>query len=210
MTRKPDDYEKTRLTLIARLKNWDDHKSWQDFFNIYWRFIYNAARKAGLTHEEAEDVVQDTIVTVTKKIKDMKYDPALGSFRGWLFTVTRSRVEDVRRKRLPVAPRKSKEERQHPDRTDTVERIADPASLNCDAIWEDEWKSNLAEAAMERVKRKVNPNHWQIFDFYVLRDWSVNKVMETLNVSRAQVYLAKHRIEPLIKAEIKKLEKEPF
>jgi RNA polymerase sigma-70 factor (ECF subfamily) len=208
MTPKYQDYERTRLTLIERLNNWDDHKSWQEFFDTYWKLIYNAARKAGLTHEESEDVVQDTVTTVVKKIKDLKYDPALGKFRSWLLTVTRSRVEDLRRKRLPIAPRTESSEED--DRTDTVERIPDPGSLNWDALWENEWRQNLADVAIARVKQNVNPKQYQIFDFYVLRDWPVTKVANTLGVSRTQVYLAKHRIERLIAEEIKTLESKPF
>ncbi|MBI4661895.1 MAG: sigma-70 family RNA polymerase sigma factor, partial [Verrucomicrobia bacterium] len=40
---KSDDTIPTRLSLIERLKNWDDQTSWQDFFNTYWRLIYGVA-----------------------------------------------------------------------------------------------------------------------------------------------------------------------
>src|SRR5947207_466930 len=58
----------TRSSLIKRLKNWDDRASWKDFFDTYWKLIYGVARAAGLNDAEAQDVVQETIICVAKKI----------------------------------------------------------------------------------------------------------------------------------------------
>ena len=94
MDKPRDAYLPTRRSLLSRLKDWDDQRSWKDFFDTYWKLIYNAALKAGLSHDEAEEVVQETVLTVTRKIKDLKYDPALGSFKGWLLNTTRWRIAD--------------------------------------------------------------------------------------------------------------------
>src|SRR5437773_9325972 len=70
----------------------EDQESWRDFFNTYWKLIYATAIKAGLNDAEAQDVVQDTVIAVAKKIEDFKYDPALDSFKGWLLYLTRKRI----------------------------------------------------------------------------------------------------------------------
>ena len=67
----------TRRSLVDRLANWDDQRHWQEFFDTYWKLIYSTARKSGLTDEEAQDVVQETIITVAKKIDKLRYDPAI-------------------------------------------------------------------------------------------------------------------------------------
>jgi hypothetical protein len=74
----------TRRSLVERLGDWHDSKRWQQFFDSYWKLIHRAARKAGLTESEAQEVVQETLITVAKKIDRLKYDPKLGSFKGWL------------------------------------------------------------------------------------------------------------------------------
>ena len=84
----------TRRSLVDRLVNWDDQKRWQEFFDTYWKLIYSAARKSGLTDAEAQEVVQETVITVAKKIDKLKYDPAIGSFKGWLLQITRWRIAD--------------------------------------------------------------------------------------------------------------------
>ncbi len=68
----------TRRSLVDRLGDWNDGKRWQQFFDSYWKLIHRAARKAGLTESEAQEVVQETLITVAKKIGRLKYDPALG------------------------------------------------------------------------------------------------------------------------------------
>src|SRR3954469_24485520 len=95
----PDDSVSTRWSLIARLKDWDDQEGWREFFDTYWRLIYGVAIKSGLTHAEAQDVVQETIVSVSKNMKAFKADPAFGSFKSWLLNLTRWRITDQVRRR---------------------------------------------------------------------------------------------------------------
>ena len=56
----PSPAMNTRRSLISRLRNLDDRESWQDFFDTYWKLIFSVARKAGLSEQEAEEVVQET------------------------------------------------------------------------------------------------------------------------------------------------------
>ena len=204
MPRNEDDLLRTRATLIDRLKNWDDRASWQEFFDTYWKLIYGVARKAGLTEAEAQDVVQETLFAVVKHIPTFKYDPALGSFKGWLLTMTRWRIVDQLRKRGPAIVHR----RDSGDtaRTATVERV--PDMNNVDAAWEAEWKNNLFDAAMKNVKPKLDPQKFQIFDFYVKKEWPAEKVAQTFNVSVNQVYLAKSRVTEMLREEVARLEKE--
>ena len=59
MQTQPHDSIPTRFSLLQRLKHWADRDSWQEFFDTYWRLLYNVARKAGLSDADAEEVVQD-------------------------------------------------------------------------------------------------------------------------------------------------------
>src|SRR5262245_29219994 len=83
MVHKRDSWGATRRTLIERLKNWQDNESWEDFFHTYGRLIYGVAIKSGLTDAEAQDVVQETVLTVSKNIREFEYDPARGRFKSW-------------------------------------------------------------------------------------------------------------------------------
>ena len=74
-------------------------------------------------------------------------------------------------------------------------------------IWESEWELNLVHAATQRVKRRVDPQMYQIFDFYVNKEWPPEKVAKAFKITVNQVYLAKHRILEAMKEEIAKIEK---
>ncbi|HEX4696652.1 MAG TPA: sigma-70 family RNA polymerase sigma factor [Candidatus Udaeobacter sp.] len=195
----------TRRSLVERLGDWADQVRWQEFFDTYSRLIYSAARQSGLTDTEAQEVVQETVITVAKNIEKLKYDPAIGSFKGWLLQITRWRIADQFRKREPG---NAKPQRPADDRlTATIERVPDSRIVDLDALWETEWKENLFEAAILRVKKKVEPKQFQIFDCYVRKEWPAQKVAERLGVNVGQVYLARHRVGSLLKKEIRALEK---
>jgi RNA polymerase sigma factor (sigma-70 family) len=195
----------TRRSLVDRLGNWEDQSRWQEFFETYWKLIYSVARKSGLSDAEAQDVVQETVITVAKKIEKLRYDPAIGSFKGWLLNITRWRIADQFRKRTPSQHQtiRSSDDR----RTVTIERVADSNADSLDDLWEREWQENLLAAAMTRVKKRVAPKHFQIFDCSVRKEWSAQKIATALGVNVGQVYLVRHRVAALLKKEIKALEK---
>lgn len=200
-------YQKTRRSLIERLDNWEDQRTWDEFYKTYWRLIYSVAMRSGLRSEEAFDVVQETILSIAKQSKHKRYDPNAGSFKSWLMNMTRWRIADQFRKRAKdTAPLLSEDDDR---RTTPLERVPDPESP-LERMWDEEWQKNLAETAVSHVKARVSPKQFQIFDCYVAKGWSVKRVTEELGVSMAQVYLAKHRIGNLIKKEIEGLEKQLF
>ena len=71
-------YLPTRVTLLSRLRDWDDRESWQEFFDTYWRLIYSTATRSGLTDAEAQDVVQEVLLGASKSLPKFKYDPSRG------------------------------------------------------------------------------------------------------------------------------------
>src|SRR3954464_12242476 len=89
----------TRLSLVERLQDWKDQARWQQFFDTYWRLIYAVARRSGLTDSEAPDVVQETVISVARNVS--RYDRNAGKFKPWLLQMTRWRIADQFRKRLP-------------------------------------------------------------------------------------------------------------
>ncbi len=193
----------TRQTLVERLRNLKDHESWQDFFNTYWKLIYCAAKKSGLSDQEAEDVVQETVSGVAQKMETFQYDPERCSFKGWLMHITRRRIIDHLRKRkrheaLPVDSGTA---------TSAADlQIEDAAAARAfERLWDEEWRENLLEAAMERVKRAVRPEHYQIFYLHAVKNMPARQISELMSVSATKVYVVQHRIARLLKREVRLL-----
>lgn len=200
-------YAKTRKSLIARLDNWEDQRTWDEFYQTYWRLIYSVAVKAGLREDEAFDCVQETILSIAKQSKKKLYDPEKGSFKTWLMNMTRWRINDQFRKRKKDTAMMGGDW-DNDRKTAVIDRVEDPAGDVLSRLWNVEWKKNIADAALARVKAQVSPQQYQIFDCYVVKQWEAKKVQEKLNVSMAQVYLAKHRVGAVLKRELAKLEEE--
>ncbi len=190
----------TRQSLLSRLKEWDDQKSWKVFFETYWRLIYGVATKAGLSDAEAQDVVQETIISVAKKMKEFRYDPALGSFKGWLRQITQRRIADHFRQRSR-SPSSSAAELD-------PQILEDDGGFSLENLWDEEWERNLIDAALRRAKLRVSERQYQIFDCYVVRGRTVLQACKELRVSVAQVYLAKLRVGMVVKRELAALKKE--
>jgi RNA polymerase sigma-70 factor (ECF subfamily) len=195
----------TRASLLNRLKDWQDDNSWRDFFNTYRRLIRGVALKSGLTEQEADEVVQETLITVARRIPEFDYDRRVCSFKSWLMNLTRWRIIDQIRKRRPIAHSPGQgDDSTTPGRG--LEQLPDPTSLRVDAVWAEEWQRHLLETALVRVKLKVKPEHYQIFHQCVLKERPIKQVATDLGLSLTQVYLAKHRVGAVLKKEIKRIE----
>jgi RNA polymerase sigma-70 factor (ECF subfamily) len=121
-----------------------------------------------------------------------------------LFNLTLWRVRDQLRKRHPEETSMHRKP-DETDRTSTVERLPGPEGEQLTALWEEEWKKDLFERALERVKAQVPEKPFQIFDLYALQGWSAREVARSLGVSLGRVYVTKHRIAALLKKETERL-----
>jgi len=198
----------TSYALLTRLQGGDDEKSWEKFFERYRGLIFSLAIRAGLTEAEAQDAVQETMICVARKLHKFQCDRSLGTFKGWLRNLTRWRIADQLRARVP---RDQREEVTSDDEAGALLReIPDHDVNRLDTLWEEEWRANLLSAALQRLKGQIREKHFQMFDLYVIKQWPVAKVARRLGVSAAQVYLAKHRISALVKREVEAMQKQPF
>jgi len=191
----------TRQSLIARLTDWDDQRKWQEFFEAYWHLIYSVAMRAGLRDDEAQEVVQETCISVAKNVS--RYEPKAGSFKAWLLQMARWRITDQFRKRDGKRVTRSEDDTRL---TGTLDRFPGSGQAAFETVWEEEWRLNVLGAALSRLKRKVDPKHYQIFDCIAAKGWTAGKAAKELGVNIAQVYLVKHRLKGMLKKELEALE----
>jgi RNA polymerase sigma factor (sigma-70 family) len=199
MTKRREEFLPTRQSLLQRLKRWDDQESWRDFFNQYWRLLYSTAIKAGLSDSEAQDVVQDTIILVSKKMEGFRYDPLVDSFKGWLLYLARKRIALEYRRRARDRARTAGDPN---DLNLEIEALPDPAGPGVERVGEEELHKFMWDAAIARVKEQVALKQFQMFDLYVVKERPAREVAQALGVAVAQVYLAKHRVSALVKHEL--------
>lgn len=193
--------EATRRSLVTRLKDHGDNEGWQRFFDTYGGAIHGLCLKAGLGSAEADDALQETLVSVMKEMPGFRYDPAKGSFKGWLIQIARRRVVDQFRRRARAT-------RTGENAVEVPEEVPDAGSDPLSRVWEEEWRINRLTLAVEQVKPKVAPRQWQMFDLATLKQWPTERVCATLGINRAQLYMARMRVGHLLRAELERLRRE--
>jgi RNA polymerase sigma-70 factor (ECF subfamily) len=210
----------TRPSLLERLRTGDDVAGWEEFYRLYGDLLRAFARKAGLTEAEAEDVVQETAIGVARHLPEFRYDPAVCSFRTWMLNLAHWRILDQLRRRGglpggPGAPARTVPRRSaNPEAGDatggtkTVERVPDPHPADLAAEWDAAWEEKLWKAALERLRERVPPKQFQIFDLYALKGQPAGQVARRLGVNVARVYLTKARLGARLRREAHHLELE--
>ncbi|HWB04224.1 MAG TPA: sigma-70 family RNA polymerase sigma factor [Verrucomicrobiales bacterium] len=201
-----EDFERTRRSLLTRLKNWDDKKGWKEFMDRYGKFIFSIGMRSGLSREEAEDVVQDTVVSVAKKIPDFRYQGDKGSFKAWLLMIIKSRIVDLLRKKYRRLPDSGAYMPDDPTGTSVEARIAQKEDeLSHSTIWQSEWEKHVLDSALNCVKDRVTPKHFLAFRMCTQQGKSAGEVSKALGIPLPMIYVIRHRVGRQVAAEVKRL-----
>ncbi len=188
----------TRKTILKKLRmTQTDQDAWDEFYEIYWKLVHSVALKAGLSHADAQEVVQNTFIKVAKNIRNFEYDPGKGKFRNWLCLIARQQAANLFRKSGPGKDVSDTEIQRLPDKTN-----------DWDAIWNKEEEKHLLAIVLAQVKTKVKPKQFQIFYAHCIKGLGAKEVTELQDVSANEVYLAKHRIMPIFEDELKQVKQD--
>lgn len=191
---------KTRVSLLARLKGGRDDGAWGEFVQLYAPVIYGFARKRGLQDSDAADLMQEVLRSVARNAEKMEYDPKRGTFRGWLYTVTRNKIYNFlngQRNRPRAVGDSAAQER--------LDSVPDP-NAEPDGDWELEYRRRLSARAMEAVKDEFQPNTWKAFWGTAVEGRSAQEVGEELRMTPGAIYVAKSRVLARLREEVQRLQ----
>jgi RNA polymerase sigma factor (sigma-70 family) len=186
----------TRPSLLVRIRDPRDRQAWADFVEIYAPMIYGFAQKQGLQDADAADLTQEVLSAVARSAGRLDYDPARGSFRGWLFTVVRNELRDfaaVRRRHLSGTGDTGMKQR--------LEQQPAPEEDEA-AAWDCDYERQLFALATEQVRRDFQESTWQAFWLTAIQGKSGKEVASILGLTSAAVYLAKRRVITRLKQQI--------
>jgi RNA polymerase sigma factor (sigma-70 family) len=197
-----DDSPLTRASLLVQIRDGANHRAWREFVDLYGPVVYGFARKRGLQDADAADLMQDVMRSVSSAIGRLDYDRQQGTFRGWLFTITRNKVFNFlsARRIRPQGTGDSATNRMlnsHPDEDDEG---AD--------TWEVEYQRRLAALAMERVKGEFQENTWRAFWLTAVEGLPVADVGRQVGMSAGAIYVAKSRVLARLKTEVETLRRQ--
>lgn len=190
----------TSPTLLARLRNDPSNEAaWDEFIEHYGRHIYRWCRQWRLQDADAQDVAQDILLKLARKLRDFEYDPK-SSFRGWLKTVAHHAWRDFVDDREIARP--SGDER--------VWGVLHSVEARDDLLQklEEAFDYELLEAAKVQVRLRVAPHTWEAFRLVALEGIPAVDVAAAVQMQVAMVYVAKSKVQRMLKEEIEKLEAE--
>ena len=189
----------TRASLIAGLTDPAAEEVWTEFVGIYRPLIYRVVRAKGLQDADAEDVTQAVFGRVQRAIASFE-SQGPGSFRRWLYTITRNLVvTELTRgpfsgRRGPVATGDSKVARQ-------LEQVAD-ADEETTAIFRLEYRRIRFQQAAEKIRNQFSETTWICFWLTSVKQRSVKEIAEELGRSVGAVRVARCRVLTKIREEI--------
>ncbi|NBQ24501.1 MAG: RNA polymerase sigma factor [Verrucomicrobia bacterium] len=196
------DTYKTSPQLIQGLKDHCDASSWERFYHIYHPLLFRYACSLGLKPTEAEDLIQETVITVSKSIGSFRHQTEGGTFKGWLYTIVKRKFIDLKR----YQTRKRQLDHVSLDNTEgSPDRLESDSLVQGQSpdqeLWERDWESFVRQRAYNLLKEKFKIEYLQIFDLAINKDWGVAKIAEFMHINRASVYLKLHRMRRILRQE---------
>lgn len=184
--------QSTHATLLKRLSAGEDPAAWREFCDRYGELIRGFARRQRLQPSDCDDVVQDTLLALTKSMPKFRYEPEKGKFRSYLKTVV-----------LHVIFQRSRQKQGEVSLGEieaAVGRAADgdfgdiSANPEAEAHWEAEWRQYHLRMAMRTIEMEFNEKDREAFDAYAVAGQDARETAASLGLSVDQVYQAKSRI----------------
>jgi RNA polymerase sigma-70 factor (ECF subfamily) len=184
----------TRPSLLLRIKDRSDAEAWKDFQELYAPLLYRYARARGLSREDAEDVRDECIAVVARKIAAFEYDKAKGGFKNWLYRIASGKVIDLLRQHRE----------KHAD-SGQMAALAD-SEPTPDEAWETNWRNQHLMYCVEQVRSCVSEKNHEAFRLLSYEECSVEDVCARLDMTPEQVYQAKSRVLKQVRQLLRELE----
>lgn len=172
----------TRASLLLRIRNREDSAAWETFDGIYRPMLQRFAVARGLSVDAADEIAQQCMTAIHQHIDGFEYDPEKGRFKAWLRTMAGNKIRNMLR-----------------DRRDVQAESAQIHGLSSDGESPDEvfdklWMQQHLWHCLRQLEKQVEPETYQAYIHYVIDQWPVEKVCQTLGLSPNNVYTIKWRM----------------
>jgi RNA polymerase sigma-70 factor (ECF subfamily) len=189
----------TSLTLLGRLRrNPGDQEAWSAFVDRYGSKVYAWCRRWGLQDADSRDVTQNVMLALARQMRDFEYRPG-GTFRCWLKTVAHRAWCD-----FLSAQNRAPSVRGGGALLDQLATAGDDLLRHL----EEECERELLEAAMLRVRLRVQPHTWQAFVLTAVEGKSGAEVAGHLNLKVGTVWVARSKVQKMLQEEVHRLEED--
>lgn len=178
----------TSLTLLNRLRDSSDSESWNRLVQLYAPLIRTWLRKFEVQESDADDLLQEVLLAVSKDLGAFEHGGHTGAFRGWLRAILVNRLRNFwrTRDRKPPSPGGSSMDQK-------LAQLDDPASA-LTLIWNEEHDQHVLSELLSLVKPQFSEQTWQAFSKVALEGGRADEVAKELGISLNAVFIAKSRV----------------
>ena len=191
----------TRYSLLLRIADGGDAAAWSEFLAVYEPLVYGLGRRRGLQDADARDLCQEVFRAIATAARRFDPSPEKGSFRAWLFTITRNLLSNLyRRERSQVSGMGG---------SDFLRMIeAQPAHDEHTFVVEQDYQRRLLQFAADSVRVEFAATTWQAFWQTAVELRSVGEVAAELELTSGAVYIARSRVLARLKSRVAEIEGE--
>jgi RNA polymerase sigma-70 factor (ECF subfamily) len=162
-----------------------NESAWRQLSQIFAPGVYRWCRNAGLQPSDAADVVQEVFLAVSENIDRFRRDRAGDTFRGWLWTIFRSKLMDHFRRRDMKPP--------EDDGVDPRTIPAtDPSSTSLGATDLD--AAAMVRRALKIIEKDFSHRTWQAFWRSAVLEERTSEVAQELEITAAAVCMCRSRV----------------
>lgn len=175
----------TSHSLLEQIQGGPGGLAWQRWHAIYEPLIHGWLHRHRLVAADRDDVVQNVLTVVVRRIPEFQHNGRVGAFRNWLKTITINCLRDH-----------WKEQRRHPQCSAALSALddwADPAGTLSQA-WDLEHDRHLVQKLLAILVPEFTPETWHAFRQVVVEGQPAAKVAASLNITVNAVYIAKSRV----------------
>jgi RNA polymerase sigma-70 factor (ECF subfamily) len=197
-TQQTKDPNRTRATLLQRVRNQHDEAAWNDFVLIYRNYVYAIIRRMNISDHDAEDLTQELMLNMWNKLPQTDVE-RIRRFRSWLSTITKNLVTDFIRKRMREADRLEKAEQ------DTTLSYLKAIRLpDIEPIAKKEWRIHLTNLALANIESIFSGHAIEVFRLS-LAGLEIKAIAAKLDLQENSVYRLKNRVKKRLIQEIEQL-----
>jgi RNA polymerase sigma-70 factor (ECF subfamily) len=178
----------TSISLLDSLHAASHGEAWVTLVDLYSPIVRGWLRRHGVVENDADDLVQEVLTVVVRRLPEFRREPRAGAFRRWLRTITANCLRDHWRRQNKRAAAVG-----GTDFCDVINQLADPES-GISRLWDAEHDAHVSQYLLQRIRPNFSDKTWAAFQRFAVDGLSADAVANELNITPNAVFIAKSRV----------------